>query len=109
MASTLTGDGAKAPAATASGHPWLGVEMASSSAGGALVLRVIPGSPAAAAGIKPGDVITQIDTEPIAAPAIASAAIAGMQRGDRVDIQLQRGQSTYTAQVTLAARPPDMR
>lgn len=109
VAQTLAGGGGNPAAATAGSHPWLGVEMASSSTGGALVVRVIPGSPAQAAGIQPGDVITQIDTEPIAAPAIASAAIAGMQPGDQVTIQVQRGRSTHTAQVTLAARPADVR
>lgn len=109
VASTLAGSSGANRGATAAGqHAWLGVEMAGSPKG-ALVVRVIPGSPAQAAGIKPGDVITQIDTEPIAAPAIASAAVAGLQPGDQVDIQLQRGRSTYTAQVTLAGRPPNFR
>ena len=69
VASTLSGSGAgNAPAGVAGQHAWLGVDMAGSGSGGALVTRVIPGSPADAAGIKPGDVITQIDTQPIAAP-----------------------------------------
>lgn len=105
VASTLSGSGGNTPATVAGQHPWLGVDMASSPSGGALVTRVIPGSPAEAAGIKPGDVITQIDTQPIAAPSIASAAIAGMQPGDQVSIELQRGQATYSAQITLAGRP----
>jgi membrane-associated protease RseP (regulator of RpoE activity) len=90
-------------------NAWLGVEMVNSANGGVLVAKVIPGSPAAAAGIKPGDVITQIDTEPIAAPAIAAAAIDGLQPGDQVDIQLQRGANAYTAHVTLATQPKTVR
>jgi S1-C subfamily serine protease len=86
-------------------NAWLGVEMVSSPSGGVMVARVAPKSPAEAAGIKPGDVITQIDTEPIVTPAIAAAAIDGLQAGDHVDIQLQRGASTYTAHVTLASPP----
>jgi membrane-associated protease RseP (regulator of RpoE activity) len=96
-------------AASGPGNPWLGVEMVSSSSGGVLVAKVVPGSPAQAAGIKPGDVITQIDTEPIAAPAIAAAAIDGLQPGDQVDIQVQRGSSTHTAHVTLATQPKTYR
>jgi S1-C subfamily serine protease len=84
---------------------WLGVEMVSSPSGGVMVARVSPKSPAQAAGIKPGDVITQIDTEPIVTPAIAAAAIDGLQAGDHVDIQVQRGASSYTAHVTLASPP----
>ena len=49
--------------------------------------------------------ITQIDTQPIAAPAIAAAAIDGLEPGDHVAIQLQRGASAYTAHVTLATQP----
>jgi S1-C subfamily serine protease len=79
--------------------------MASSSAGGAMVVAVVPGSPAAAAGIHPGDVITGLDTEPIATPAIFVSAISGLRPGDTVDIQLQRGASQYTAHVVLAGRP----
>jgi putative serine protease PepD len=106
VASTLSGSGAgNAPASVAGQHAWLGVDMAGTGSGGALVTRVIPGSPAAGAGIKPGDVITQIDTQPIAAPSIASAAIEGMQPGDQVSIELQRGKAAYSAEVTLAPRP----
>lgn len=109
LASGSGGRDSHNPTAAAGSTAWLGVDMASSPVGGVMVVSVAPHSPAQAAGIKPGDVITQIDTEPIAAPSIASAAIAGMQPGDQVDIQLQRGAAAYTAQVTLAARPADTR
>ena len=86
-------------------NAWLGIEMVSSPSGGVMVARVDPKSPAQAAGIKPGDVITQIDTQPIVTPAIAAAAISGLEPGDHADIQVQRGAGSYTAHVTLA-RPP---
>ena len=107
VASAFTGPTSSQQLAAASGpqNPWLGVEMVTSPTGGVMVAKVAPKSPAEAAGIKPGDVITQIDTEPIVAPAIATAAIDGLQPGDQMDIQLQRGSSTYMAHVTLANRP----
>lgn len=86
-------------------EPWLGVKFANVGIRGAMVGSVIPGSPAARAGIRPGDVITQLDTEPIVAPAIFTSAISGMQPGDAVDLQLQRGASQYSVHVTLASRP----
>ncbi len=86
-------------------EPWLGVELASAPIRGALVSKVVPGSPAARAGIRPGDVITQLDTQPIEASATLVAAISGMQPGDTVDIQLQRGASEYTVHAQLAGRP----
>jgi membrane-associated protease RseP (regulator of RpoE activity) len=93
------------PAAKSPGHAYLGVEMISDPSGGVVVSRVIPGSPAQAAGIRPGDEITQIDTQPIAVPAIAHATIDGLRPGDRVEIQMQRGQTTFTVHVTLAKQP----
>ncbi len=84
---------------------WLGVKLANSSVSGALVSSVVPGSPAAKAGIRPGDLITQLDTEPIVASAVFVSAISGLQPGDTVDIQVQRGASQYTARVTLASPP----
>jgi S1-C subfamily serine protease len=87
------------------GEAWIGVELANAPVRGALVSSVVPGSPAAAAGIRPGDLITQLDTEPIVAPAVFVSALSGLQPGDRVDIQVQRGFSQYTAHVRLASRP----
>ena len=87
------------------GEAWLGVELANAPVRGALVSSVVPGSPAAAAGIRPGDLITQLDTEPIVAPAVFVSALSGLQPGDRVDIQVQRGSSQFTAHVKLASRP----
>jgi PDZ domain len=86
-------------------QPWLGVKLVNAPVRGALVSAVVPNSPAAQAGIRPGDLITQLDTEPIAAPAVLTAAIDGLQPGNTVDIQLQRGASQYTVHVRLASRP----
>jgi S1-C subfamily serine protease len=107
IGSAVTGANKSHQQASLSGpqNAWLGVEMVSSPSGGVMVSQVAPKSPAQAAGIRPGDVITQIDTEPIVTPAIAAAAIDGLQPGDHVDIQVQRGASSYTAHVTLAAAP----
>jgi PDZ domain len=98
------GTAGERPAAASGSQPWLGVHVAGAPYGGALVVSVTPGSPAAAAGIEPGDVITQIDTQPIPTGSTFESAIAGMQPGDRVEIQLQRGPSAYTTVVTLAGR-----
>lgn len=93
------------PVVATGGDAWLGVELANAGVRGALVSSVVPGSPAAAAGIRPGDLITQLDTEPIVAPAVFVSAISGLQPGDKVEIQLQRGASQHTTQVVLASRP----
>ena len=94
------------PAAIASTSPaWLGVDLTNAPVRGAVVAKVVPGSPAARAGIRPGDVITQFDTEPIETPAILTSVVLGMQPGDTVDIQIQRGASQLTVRVVLTSAP----
>jgi hypothetical protein len=96
---------------------YLGVEMASNPvnfpgsgsgfpfANGVMVDNVLPGSPAAAAGIVPGDVITSIDNHPVTTAAQVNGEIARLHAGDRVQIQYVQSFTTYTAQATLT-RPP---
>ena len=106
MNSGSTATKTPAPATLSSNvEPWLGVKLANAPIRGAVVASVVPGSPAATAGIRPGDVITQLDTQPIVTPAILTSAIAGMQPGDKVDLQLQRGASQYSVNVALASHP----
>lgn len=56
--------------------------------GGALVLDVADDSPAAKAGIKPGEVVARIDAVPIASARQASDLVRGHQAGDRVRLTL---------------------
>lgn len=94
------------PAAVNSGtEPWVGVELANAPIRGALVAKVLPGSPAQKAGIHPGDLITQLDTQPIESSATFVAAISGLQPGDSVDLELQRGASQATVHVQLGSHP----
>jgi S1-C subfamily serine protease len=76
-----------------------------SSGAGVVVTNVAPGSPADAAGLEPGDVITQIDSRAVNSPNDINSALAGMHAGQQVEIQYQRGPFADSAQVTLAARP----
>jgi S1-C subfamily serine protease len=111
--SLLARSGGQSPALVSASSGWLGVDMVSfpfgggtfGSGGGAVVADVSPGSPAAAAGLEPGDVITQIDNQPVASPADVQSAVAGMRAGEQVQIQYDRGPVAYTTQATLQARP----
>jgi len=115
IVSRLAGSGSGSSAAPAGAAAWLGVDteslasaggaFLSGSGGGAVVTNVVPGSPADAAGLEPGDLITQIDSRPIASPNDVDSAIAGMHAGQQVEIQYQRGPFDDAAQVTLEARP----
>jgi S1-C subfamily serine protease len=97
-----------APATVSSAPAWLGADTTNSPlGGGAMIADVVPGSPAEAAGLQPGDVITQVDNAPVASPDDVASALAGMHAGQRLQISYARGPLTYTTQVTLAARPPN--
>jgi S1-C subfamily serine protease len=92
------------PAASKS-PPWLGVDLSNSSIVGAVVDDVVAGSPGQLAGLQPGDVITQIGSQPVARPSDVTSALAGMHPGDQVAIDFQRGQTTYTTHAVLRTRP----
>lgn len=92
------------PAASATQPAWLGVQLIPVRAG-ALVAAVVPGSPAQAAGLRTGDVITQIQGRPVVSPINVTNAIDVLSPGQTVQLQVQRGPGTFTANATLAARP----
>jgi membrane-associated protease RseP (regulator of RpoE activity) len=77
------------------GRPWLGVQtVAQMGNSGATVLVVDAGGPGQRAGVQPGDVITQVDGQPITSPAVLDAAIAAKQPGQQVQLLINRyGQS----------------
>jgi S1-C subfamily serine protease len=72
---------------------------------GATVTDVGAGTPAAGAGIQPGDVITAIDTTAVNNPDDLGTAIQAHKPGDRVTVTIQRGTTKRTTSVTLGTRP----
>ena len=68
---------------------------------GALVAHVDPKSPAAAAGLKPGDVILKIDGETMAQAGSLSARIAQAMPGQRIELSVWRAQKPLDLAVTL--------
>ncbi len=100
------GSGGSQKASASAGTPWLGVELESLPINRVVITAVVPGGPADASGLGPGDVITSVNNRPIEMPGDVTAAVAGMHPGDRVQVQIQRGGLPLAAQVKLAARPP---
>jgi S1-C subfamily serine protease len=87
---------------------------------GALVQSVVPGSPAAQAGVKGGsatvsvngqrvraggDIITAIDGKPVKTMTAVVNDVAARNPGDQVSLTLERHGSSRTVTVTLANRP----
>ncbi len=99
---------------------WSGVEVADvtaqeagklgwSAPHGAKVVTVEPGSPAAAAGLQPGDVVTVVDKMFLDNAADFNGVVGGKAPGAGVKLRFVREQPSgakgMTATVTLAARP----
>jgi S1-C subfamily serine protease len=97
-------------------HPWMGIEgndLDGATAhdlsvdGGALVLRVIEGSPAATAGLAERDVIVRVDGKPVVSMGTLVAALRARRPGDVVALDVLRDGGRHTRSVTLAERPPN--
>ena len=87
-------------------HAYLGVSSAESTAtSGALLGAVTAGGPAAAAGLKAGDVVTAIDGKKVSGSGDLVAAIAAHSPGDRIKVTVKRGSDTQTLTATLATQP----
>ena len=80
---------------------YLGVSMDDPDDGsrGAVVVAVEPGSSAADAGLRVGDLVTHVDDKAVDGAAALAAAIRGRRPGDTVRLTVQRGQ-----EVVLTAR-----
>jgi S1-C subfamily serine protease len=68
---------------------------------GAYIGGVRPGSPAEAAGLRAGDVITGVNGVPISNAAGLEAALSKAPAGSRVPISYQRDGTTHPVVVTL--------
>lgn len=87
-------------------HAQLGVGLSqsqSAATSGAVLGQVNAGSPAAAAGLKPGDVITKINDRTIADGDSLIVAIRSYAPGDEVTITYERNGQPQTTAATLAS------
>jgi Do/DeqQ family serine protease len=98
---------------------WLGIEArevpdavlqtAGLEAGGVLVAAVLQGSPAALSDIRPGDILTAINGQPLAGPRHAIGLIARERPGSRIRITLIRGWEQIEVESVVAQRPSTLR
>lgn len=85
--------------------PVLGIGMAPPRHGrGVVVATVVAESPAAAAGVRVGDVIVSIDGQDIENGAELLRSLAKRQAGDRIHVGLLRGDRERDVEVTLMRR-----
>jgi putative serine protease PepD len=86
---------------------YLGVTMGEPTGGqdGALVQEVAPGSPAAKAGLRPGDLVVAIDGQSVADYGELGARIRAHKPGDQVTLKVVRGGNETTVTASLTQRP----
>lgn len=74
---------------------------------GVMVKRVLEGSPAQRAGLKPFDIILAINNEPVHTAHRLLQQIARMHPGDTVMLSLLRGKKTLELPLVVSQRPSD--
>ncbi len=96
---------------SAAGQPrvegYLGVGLGDRTDGGqgAVVTEVQPGSPAARAGLRAGDVVVSLDDAPIDGRAGLIAAVRDRGPGDAITLEIRRGGALQTVVAVLEQRP----
>ena len=96
--------------------PWLGVYVAAITKPlthvyslpvdrGALIVKMVPYSPAFKSGLRPGDIIVRIDNEDVKSPEDVSSVIRRHRIGDVVEIEFWRGRTSYKVKVKLEPPP----
>jgi len=70
---------------------------------GVRVVSVLPGSPAAAAGVQPGDVLLALDGHELNDPGALEALLAANAGGQTARLSVQRGDTVFEVLAALAA------
>ena len=83
-------------------YPVIGASVDMTFEGGARVSAVTPGSPAAKAGLKVGDVITSVNTQAVDSAEVLIVAIRTHQPGESVRIAYERSGKSRQVNLTLA-------
>jgi len=72
---------------------------------GALIAGVLRGGPADKAGIKPGDVLVEVEGRPVADPTSMLNLIAALAPGNTARVKLTRAGKNLDASITVGRRP----
>uniref|UniRef100_UPI001B8B977C S1C family serine protease n=1 Tax=Allorhizocola rhizosphaerae TaxID=1872709 RepID=UPI001B8B977C len=82
-------------------HPFLGVQVTPNDTGGAKIEQITAGSPAEAAGLQVGDIITKFGNRVVNDSDDLVSAVQAGAPGQKVTVEFSRNGSPQTATVTL--------
>jgi putative serine protease PepD len=96
-------------------HVWLGVrgadltedEVTDLGRGGAKLVSVAEGSPAALSGLQPGDIVLGIDARHVTSSSDLVVALRGHAPGDAIAISYRRGNEMGSTLATVSERSPN--
>jgi S1-C subfamily serine protease len=87
-------------------HGWLGIKCTDvPDAGGAMITAIMAGSPAATAGLHQGDVVEEVDSQPVDSLADLQASLYTSPPGTAVSVTLVRSGQDMMTTMTLAVTP----
>lgn len=105
-------------------HPYLGIQMVDLTADlrqrinadpqtglkvnsdtGVMIVQVMPDAPAAAAGLKPGDIILKINNTPVATATAVQQQIESVQVGQPLSLEFRREDEVKTVEIRPIAFP----
>ena len=90
-------------------HAWMGVQVGSAANGGAKIGAIHPDSPAEAAGLKKGDVITAFNGKSILNADALTAYVTQSRVGEKVTLTVKRGGATKHLTLTFGVQPSSAR
>jgi putative serine protease PepD len=85
-------------------RPYLGLTSAAGLRG-VEVAAVVPGGPAADAGLEPGDRIVSIEGRQVSEPSDVTDALDGREPGQTITVELERDGRTQELDIDLGTRP----
>ncbi len=94
--------GAQNPPHRGEDRPFLGIRL-EQTAEGALIVDVLPESPAEQADVQPDDILTAINGESVESAREAVRALRGFNPGDTVTLDVTRGEETLSLEATLGS------
>lgn len=100
---TVTLDSPSHPLKPSEERGYVGISYGEPNDRGAVVNNVIPKSPAAAAGIKVGDVLAKVGDSPMSSPSTLSDVLTEKSPGDELQLTFLRGEEEKQVSLKLGA------